>query len=63
PPGPALGLRIDQSFRDRLPELVDAVASVELQGVPVRAVLLDEPALVRTARPKGLHFYPFRRRG
>ena len=62
PAGPVLGLRLDRSYRERLGELVEALGAVRHDGVPVRATLLDLPDTLRAARPKGLHFYPFRRR-
>lgn len=62
PPGPVLGLRVDRSYRDRLDELVGALGDLRHEGQPVRATLLDGPAELKAVRPKGLHFYPFRRR-
>ena len=62
PPGPVLGLRVDRAYRSRLDELVAALAGIQHEGMPVRATLLDGPAELRAVRPKGLHFYPFRRR-
>jgi hypothetical protein len=63
PPRRAVGVRIDPSFRRRVEELVAHVRRAsESQSAGLEVVLLDDPALMRSARGQGLVFYPWRKK-
>lgn len=62
-PVPAIGLRVDPGFRQRMSELVaDLRRSAEASGATLDVVLLDDIGLMRSARGQGLVFYPWRKR-
>jgi hypothetical protein len=61
-PTPALGLRVDDSFRQRVGEIVLALRTAGAEaGTDVDVLLLDDPEMTRAARSQGLVFYPWRR--
>lgn len=61
-PVPAVALRIDPSFRQRVAEILSAVRNIGVaHGASLDTVLLDDPALMRTARACGV-FYPWRKK-
>lgn len=62
-PVPAIGLRIDASYRQRVKELVSSVRRTgDAHGAGLDVILLDDTALMRSARGQGLVFYPWRKR-
>lgn len=61
-PVPAVGLRIDGSFRQRVNEIVGEVRrAADARGAGLDVLLLDDASLMRTARGQGLVFYPWRK--
>jgi hypothetical protein len=62
PAGPALGLRLDEGFRQRVGEIVFALRTAAAEnGADVDVILLDDPDGMRGARSEGFVFYPWRR--
>ena len=62
-PVPMFGLRIDQTFRARLPELREALLNASKKcGGSVDILLLDDMALMKNARQEGEVFFPWRKR-
>jgi hypothetical protein len=61
-PMPALALRIDDGFRQRVGEVVLSLRTAAAEeGTDVDVLLLDEGESLRAARTEGLVFYPWRR--
>lgn len=59
---PAVGVRVDPSFRTRINELVGALRQTsDSQGAALDVLLLDDANLMRTARAEAMIFYPWRR--
>jgi hypothetical protein len=59
---PTIGLRIDPAFRTRVQEISSKVTDVAgAQGAALDVLLLDDAALMRTARAMALVFHPWRR--
>lgn len=59
---PTVGLRVDTSFRQRMNEIISAVRQAgEANGAALDVLLLDDPALMRSARAMGV-FYPWRKK-
>lgn len=62
-PIPAVGLRVDAGYRQRVNEIVSSARrATEARGAAVDVLLLDDAALMRSARGQGLVFYPWRKR-
>lgn len=63
PAVPAVGLRVDTGFRQRINELIAGVRQAgDAQGASLQVVLLDDPALMRSARGTGTVFFPWRKK-
>lgn len=61
-PVPAVGLRVDAGFRQRVNEIIQGVRRAsDSKGAGLDVLLLDDAALMRTARGQGLVFYPWRK--
>lgn len=62
-PLPAIGLRVDASYRQRVSEIDGAVRKVVgAHGAALDVLLLDDAALMRAARAQGVVFYPWRQK-
>ena len=62
-PVPTIGLRVDAGFRQRVNELVSSLRRTgDAHGAGLDVILLDDAALMRSARGQGLVFYPWRKR-
>jgi hypothetical protein len=62
-PVPTIGLRVDAGFRQRVNEIVSALRRTgDARGAGLDVILLDDAALMRSARGQGLVFYPWRKR-
>lgn len=62
-PLPTIALRIDGGYRQRLNEIIASVRRVgESHGAALDVLLLDDAALMRTARGQGVVFYPWRKK-
>jgi hypothetical protein len=62
-PVPAIGLRLDAGFRQRVNEIIAELrATGERSGAILDVVLLDDATLMRNARGCGLIFYPWRKK-
>lgn len=62
-PSPAIALRLDTGYRQRLNEIIGAVRAVgDSHGAALDVLLLDDAALMRTARGNGVVFYPWRKK-
>lgn len=63
-PTPVIGIRMVDSFRNRIQEIVGVVRAAGYRaGIPLHVLMLDDPQLTRVARSTGLVFYPWRRPG
>jgi len=61
-PVPTVGLRVDTSFRQRMNDIIaDIRKAGDMNGAALDVLLLDDPALMRTARAAGV-FYPWRKK-
>lgn len=61
-PVPTVGVRVDAGFRQRVNDIIQGVRSAsDAQGAGLDVLLLDDAALMRTARGQGLVFYPWRK--
>lgn len=61
-PVPTVALKVDDGFRQRVNEIVSGLRSAaDRQGASVDVLLLDDKALMRTARAQGYAFYPWRK--
>lgn len=62
-PVPSIGLRVDSGFRQRLNELIGALRTAgDAEGASLQVLLLDDPALMRSARGTGTVFFPWRKK-
>ena len=62
-PVPTVGVRIDTSFRQRVNEVItDLRRSGDAQGAALDVLLLDDADLMRSARARGIVFYPWRKK-
>ncbi len=60
---PTVGLRVDTSYRERLPDIINGLRECgDAMGASIDTMLLDDPAVVRAARSEAVVFFPFRRR-
>jgi hypothetical protein len=63
PASPTIALRIDGGYRQRLNEIITSVRRLgESHGAALDVLLLDDAALMRTARGQGVVFYPWRKK-
>lgn len=62
-PLPTIGLRVDTSYRARVNEIIKEIRTTgDAKGASLDVLLLDDPALVRSARSASIVFFPWRRR-
>lgn len=60
--GAVIAIRIDESFRERVSEIVLGLrTAASTEGSEVEVLLLDDPDAARSARTEGIVFYPWRR--
>ncbi len=60
--GPAVGVRVDPSFLNRVADITDAICDAsEKHGQQLQMLLLNTPELVKNARKQGRAFYPWKR--
>ncbi|MFK7986561.1 MAG: hypothetical protein AB8I08_11105 [Sandaracinaceae bacterium] len=63
PAVPAIGLRVDTGFRQRINELIGALRQAgDAQGASLQVLLLDDATLMRSARGTGTVFFPWRKK-